>query len=207
MKMGKNITLSQDTAMVEVSDIASLSGEANLQYPGINVSTSGRNYLLEFEALITPVHGGTFNGKVRVVILGSRQGGEKWPFKGASVPSKWDPRTKEIKGIPPRERLALSILGPISEQYESGFFPCEFRYDWEGDGALVLDTNGDTSLAFYSYCDVAAFAGPHQLNSFSFELDKRRIYCVLIPYSLLTAPQQAFAGRSIPDIREILSSK
>lgn len=204
MKMGKNITLSQDTATVEVSDIASLSGEANLQYPGINVSTSGRNYLLEFEAPITPVHKGTFNGKVRVVIPGSRQ---EWPFKGASVPSRWDPRTKGIKGIPPRERLALSILGPISEQYESGFFSCEFRYDWEGDGALVLDTNGDTSLAFYSYCDVGAFAGPHQLNSFSFELDKRRMYCVLVPYSLLTAPQQTFAGKSFSDVRESLFSK
>jgi len=205
--MGKNITLSQDTVTAEVFDIASPSGEVDLQYPGINVSTSGKNYLLEFEAPITPVHGGTFNGKVRVVIPRSRQGGEERPFKGASVPSRWDPRTKEIKGIPPRERLALSILGPISEQYESNFFPCEFRYDWKGDGALVLDTNGDTSLAFYSYCDVAAFAGPHQLNSFSFELDKRRIYCVLVPYTLLAAPQQAFAGRSISDIRGILSSK
>lgn len=204
--MDKNI-ISRGIAMTRISDIASPSGEANLQYPGINVSTSGRNYLLEFEALITPVHKGTtFNGKVRVVIPRSRQG-EELPFKGASVPSRRDPRVKEVKGIPPRERLAPSILGPISEQFESGFFPCEFRYDWEGDGALVLDTNGNTSLAFYSYCDVAGFAGPHQLNSFSFELDKRRIYCVLVPYSLLIAPQQAFAGRSISDIRESLFSK
>lgn len=203
--MDKNI-ISRGIAMTGISDIASLSGEVNLQYPGINVSTSGRNYLLEFEAPITPVHKGTFNGKVRVVIPRSRQG-EEWPFKGASVSSRQNPRVKEVKGVPPRERLASSILGPISEQYESGFFPCEFRYDWEGDGALVLDANGNTSLAFYSYCDVAGFAGPHQLNSFSFELDKRRIYCVVIPYTLLIAPQQAFAGRSISDIREILSSK
>lgn len=202
--MDKNFILSQAT--VEISNVASPAGEVNLQYPGINVSTSGRNYLLEFEAPITPVHKGTFNGKVRVVIPRSRQG-EEWPFKGASVPSRWDPRTKEIKGIPPRERLALSMLGPISEQYESGFFHCEFRYDWEGDGALVLDANGNTSLAFYSYCDVAGFAGPHQLNSFSFELDKRRIYCVLVPYTLLTAPQQTFAGKSFSDIRESLFSK
>ena len=203
--MDKNI-ISRGIAMTKVSDIASPVGEANPQHPGINVSTSGRNYLLEFEAPITPVHRGTFNGKVRVVISRRRQG--EWPFKGASVSSEWGPRTKEVKGIPPRERLALSILGPISEQYESGFFPCKFCYDWEGDGALVLDTNdGDTSLAFYSYCDVAAFAGPHQLNSFSFELDKRRIYCVLIPYTLLTAPHQIFTGKSFSYSRESLFSK
>ncbi len=205
MKMDKNITLSQGTATAEVFDIASPSGEVNLQYPGINVSTSGRNYLLKFEAPITPVHGGTYVGKICVIISKENRG--EWPFKGASVPSRQNPMVKVVKGVPPRERLASSILGPISEQYESGFFPCGFRYDWEEDGALVLDTNDNTSLAFYSYCDVAVFAGPHQLNSFSFELDKRRMYCVLIPYTLLTAPHQAFAGESFSDIRKSLFSK